>query len=646
MANISQRSELQIIKILKQRLFIQNFEFRFREVSNLSVQSVSVCVRVRKCGLALKMVKKDSIIIVLLLAICYGSVLGKPENDSCPVDKYPRILKGGKRHSKSCTTFVPSNRMYQRPDNSIPTLIPIKPNNNSLLDNMREFCQRNFKNGIPLSYINKTAYEYHKYYTYMGGKASVHSAVEVSKTDGPRQLMRYHKVNEDMEQHTCYINTARYFDVLRDTINTTEMERCYIDYNFILFWLRGNVITPDWWQDYSHGMSNRELSRSHDVNCRCMQLSDNDEEYTFNSEVQECSIENCQFFACISSSYNNCVDEKIEQCTFAPNENICREYSYIRHQEADIPYGNKCPERDYGEMCECPCSDLEWSEWSAKSTTCGPYRRERYKVVKGFENVEVDCTQERYKCCISSEEGLQTDCRDYFINSNKTIMEHRTTCKKNNGAVVKTEAGYFCECSSNRYGVLCEEEYSFCEDNPNVCQNNGICINAGSSYICQCNSEYRGVNCTIEKVTCKTGLDCLNQGTCTKVNGKYVCMCPSLFTGKFCEFNTGMCKADTCKNGGTCVAFDSTRYTCKCEKDFKGAFCEMSLSMLEKYSKMLSESGIDILIIICLAFIGLFIFIHTIFRHMDMMLRIRRRCKNREFTSRTYKINITRLLVL
>ncbi|XP_003368145.1 conserved hypothetical protein, partial [Trichinella spiralis] len=116
--------------------------------------------------------------------------------------------------------------------------------------------------------------------------------------------------------------------------------------------------------------------------------------------------------------------------------------------------------------------------------------------------------------------------------------------------------------------------YSFCEDNPNVCQNNGTCINAGSSYICQCKSEYRGVNCTIEKVTCKSGLGCLNQGTCTKVNGKYACMCPPLFTGKFCEFNTGICKADTCRNGGTCVVFGSTRYTCKCEKDFKGAFCE------------------------------------------------------------------------
>ncbi|KRX44540.1 Neurogenic locus notch -like protein [Trichinella murrelli] len=605
-----------------------------------------MCVRVRKCGLALKMVKKDSIIIVLLLAICYGGVLDGLENDSCPVDKYKFILRGGKRHSKSCTTFVPSNMMYENPDNSIPTLIPIKPNNNSLLDNMHEFCQRNFKNGIPLSYINKTAYKYHRSYTYIGGKASVHSAVEVSKTDGPEQLMKYHKENDNVEEHTCYINTARYFDVLRDAITTREMERCYLDYTYLLFWVSSNKIAHEWWQDYSHDMSKYELSRSHDANCRCMQLSNNKEEYTFSSEVQKCSIDNCQFFACISSSYNNCIEERIEQCTFPPNENICREYTYVRHQEAEIPYGKECPERDYGERCDCPCSDLEWSEWSAKSTTCGPYTRERYKVVKGFENVEVDCTQERYKCCFSIEEGLQTDCKDFFINSNKTIMEHNETCTENGGTIIKTEVGYFCECNSNRYGVLCEQEYSFCENNPNVCQNNGKCINAGSSYICQCNSEYRGVNCTIEKVTCKSGLDCLNQGTCMKVNGKYGCMCPPLFTGKFCEYNTGICKADTCKNGGTCVVFSPTRYTCKCEKYFKGAFCEASLSTLEQYSKMLSDSGIDILIIICVAFIGLFIFIHTIFRHMDMMLKIRKRCKNREVTRRTYKIKITRLLVL
>ncbi|KRY81804.1 Neurogenic locus notch -like protein 2, partial [Trichinella pseudospiralis] len=584
-------------------------------------------------------VKKDSIIIALMLAICYDSVSGEGATElySCPVDKYKFILKGGKRLPDSCTTFVPSNRLYENPDNLAPNLTPIKSNNNTLLDNMYEYCQLNFKNGVPLSYMDSTAYNYHKNYAYMEGKASVHSAVEVAKTDGPHLQMRLSTSTYVMSEHTCFNNTARYFNLSRGMISTKEMERCYTEdsYLFFMIYRRGSKITPDWWSDYSFEKSNKEVKSSSDANCRCMQLFSNNEIYIFNSDVQRCSIDNCQYFACVSSAYKNCIEERIEQCTFPPNETICREYTYVRRQEADIPYGKECPERDYGEICECPCSDKPWSEWSAKSTTCGPYTRERYKVVREFENVEVDCTKERHKCCFSIEQGLQTNCTDFFINSNKTIMEYNETCNKH-GQIIKTEAGYFCECSSNYHGVLCDEEHAFCNENPNICQNNGTCIDVGSSYICHCKPGYRGVNCTIESISCGSGRECLNQGTCTKKNGKHVCMCPPLFTGTLCEYNTGICKKDTCKNGGTCLILESAYFTCRCKEDFKGSFCEKSVSTLEKYFRMLSDSGIDILIIVCIVFLGLFILISTILRHMDVIIKMRRRYQRKRYKTKRY----------
>ncbi|KRX12319.1 Uncharacterized protein T07_3430 [Trichinella nelsoni] len=78
-------------------------------------------------------------------------------------------------------------------------------------------------------------------------------------------------------------------------------------------------------------------------------------------------------------------------------------------------------------------------------------------------------------------------------------MEHNETCTKNGGTIIKTEAGYFCECDDSRHGILCEKNYTFCEDHPNICQNGGKCFNAGSSYICSCTSDFQGVNCTIRK---------------------------------------------------------------------------------------------------------------------------------------------------
>ncbi|KAL1283856.1 Integrator complex subunit [Trichinella pseudospiralis] len=288
-----------------------------------------------------------------MLAICYDSVSGEGATElySCPVDKYKFILKGGKRLPDSCTTFVPSNRLYENPDNLAPNLTPIKSNNNTLLDNMYEYCQLNFKNGVPLSYMDSTAYNYHKNYAYMEGKASVHSAVEVAKTDGPHLQMRLSTSTYVMSEHTCFNNTARYFNLSRGMISTKEMERCYTEdsYLFFMIYRRGSKITPDWWSDYSFEKSNKEVKSSSDANCRCMQLFSNNEIYIFNSDVQRCSIDNCQYFACVSSAYKNCIEERIEQCTFPPNETICREYTYVRRQEADIPYGKECPERDYGE---------------------------------------------------------------------------------------------------------------------------------------------------------------------------------------------------------------------------------------------------------------------------------------------------------
>ncbi|KRX84862.1 Protocadherin Fat 3, partial [Trichinella sp. T6] len=467
---------------------------------------------------------------LLIFLLCFNVQKALSNSTSCPADTYPDIYRGGRRDVNHCTTFVLSKELKTTKN------MPETKGDNTLLGKMVNFCKYNFKKGQLLSYLNEDATRYHQYYKYPEKEITVHSGTEVGKTGHIGSKARYNAAWKMIGPHDCYMNSAIFFNRITDEISTTHMERCITySYSFKEMMESEHVIIHPWWQNYSFSESIKKYSMSSHTMCRCMRMQSETNEYKFATPVLNCSADNCEYFACVSESYKNCIEERIEQCTFPPNENICREYTYVRHQEAEIPYGKECPERDYGERCDCPCSDLEWSEWSAKSTTCGPYTRERYKVVKGFENVEVDCTQERYKCCFSIEEGLQTDCKDFFINSNKTIMEHNETCTKNGGTIIKTEAGYFCECDDSRHGILCEKNYTFCEDHPNICQNGGKCFNAGSSYICSCTSDFQGVNCTIPEITCNNGKECLNGGNCSLVDGKHICVCSPVYTGKFCE---------------------------------------------------------------------------------------------------------------
>ncbi|KRX65074.1 Cadherin EGF LAG seven-pass G-type receptor 3 [Trichinella sp. T9] len=365
--------------------------------------------------------------------------------------------------------------------------MPETKGDNTLLGKMVNFCKYNFKNGQLLSYLNEDATRYHQYYKYPEKEITVHSGTEVGETRHTYETFNY----DYIRLRECYLNTAVYFNRNSNEISTTLMERCQ---RYRWYYRKEIDIMHPWWQNYNFSESGKEYRKRLHSMCRCMKIQSESNVYKFATPVLRCLAGYCKYFACVSESYKNCIDERIEQCTFPPNENICREYTYVRHQEAEIPYGKECPERDYGERCDCPCSDLEWSEWSAKSTTCGPYTRERYKVVKGFENAEVDCTQERYKCCFSIEEGLQTDCKDFFINSNKTIMEHNETCTENGGTIIKTEAGYFCECDDSRHGTLCEKNTGLCKKN--TCKNGGCCaVLSETHFQCLCARGFKGTLC-------------------------------------------------------------------------------------------------------------------------------------------------------
>ncbi|KRY04775.1 hypothetical protein T12_11095, partial [Trichinella patagoniensis] len=140
------------------------------------------------------------------------------------------------------------------------------------------------------------------------------------------------------------MNTAIFFNRSSDKISTTHMERCLnYFYGFKNTAEYLHVIIHPWWQNYNFSESEKEYRMGLHSMCRCMNIQSESNEYKFATPVLRCLAGYCKYFACVSESYKNCIDERIEQCTFAPNENICREYTYVRHQEAEIPYGKECP---------------------------------------------------------------------------------------------------------------------------------------------------------------------------------------------------------------------------------------------------------------------------------------------------------------
>lgn len=90
------------------------------------------------------------------------------------------------------------------------------------------------------------------------------------------------------------------------------------------------------------------------------------------------------------------------------------------------------------------------------------------------------------------------------------------------------------------------------------------CMNGGTCHsrqkTCECPDGYYGRHC--EKVECR--VDCLHGGYCLVPN---VCTCPPKYGGSRCE--NPICDPP-CRNGGTCIK----PYTCLCPSQTSGSYCQ------------------------------------------------------------------------
>ncbi|KAL1231773.1 Protocadherin Fat [Trichinella pseudospiralis] len=241
-----------------------------------------------------------------------------------------------------------------------------------------------------------------------------------------------------------------------------------------------------------------------------------------------CTEDKCKFFACIHDEYEDCIEIRVPLCQRNQNNrNECRQYSYHQLREREFPYGKPCEERDYGEICTCPCADLPWSSWSTPTKTCGNYTAYRFKPKAHYEYAKIDCLKSPELCCFEQEERYSSPCPSNKLN--------KMTCINNGGEVQKIESRLQCICKDPfRSGELCENGFKSC-DQKNRCQNGGTCLQYG------------------------------NYG---------VCSCGTALTGNHCEFVIGACTSQSCLNGGNCSKVDSNSYRCICAPGFEGTHCE------------------------------------------------------------------------
>ncbi|KAL0269176.1 UNVERIFIED_CONTAM: hypothetical protein PYX00_006988 [Menopon gallinae] len=263
--------------------------------------------------------------------------------------------------------------------------------------------------------------------------------------------------------------------------------------------------------------------------------------------------------------------------------------------------------------------EVEWSEWSECSTSCGPGTQTRYsRCVDDGSRLELcmeaggERTETRsclpVQCEVPAEEpsadsdlyfsqkGSSNGTRDpqnateevavpmdAYLPKNHTVVakKHNKHHRSHSGRPDESEAwnvikkrltkgkGTRKRCSCLNGGTCrtaddgcdCPEGYwgRRCEkvECQADCTNGGYCLTPN---VCTCPSNYAGSRC--EDPVCDP--PCQNGGTCIKPN---VCLCPTRTSGDRCQ--KFFCRSK-CLNGGSCVGPDQ----CECPHNATGSSCE------------------------------------------------------------------------
>ncbi|KRZ65772.1 Protocadherin Fat 1 [Trichinella papuae] len=285
-------------------------------------------------------------------------------------------------------------------------------------------------------------------------------------------------------------------------------------------------------------------------------------------------------------SLRTSLETRVKNCSYSLEAQSCKEFTYQVISEKELPYGNDCEKRNYGESCVCPCGGT-WTQWSIVSGTCGKVDSIRYRPRLDMVATNKSCDDAEDSCCKETKEDFVI-CSQYTY-SKAEYKKFKVECEQHNGVVNASETELVCVClDDQRFGKFCENTVNACNERQ-WCQNGGTCHNYEGSYRCDCMDNYSGKNCTDSKA----------------------CKCTEGFVGANCELKIGKCKADVCMNGASCVQVNNNTYKCDCSYKYEGTFCEEELGITEIFLRLIKTNFpfqlVATIVVLIIFVLGIFI---------------------------------------
>ncbi|KRY88392.1 Delta-like protein C [Trichinella pseudospiralis] len=537
--------------------------------------------------------------VVLFVSIIW-LLIGGAADASCPVSSTMKNFGGKVLEEGGCLTVVDISE-------------PQKLYGGTTIDHLNRFCMESFKGGRLLSFIDSQKLQILAGVNFKKDPTStilLHPAVRIFKSNGTLVRNLFIEKCKQAEALICHGYPYEYMSKINNTVGDMLL-RCVKN---------GCCSNTDCDSETSVLTYESELLEnfsdlSADAYCRCIAFNSTYLKWNIpNEHAYHCDDMKCDVFVCQNDEYMDCKETRVKNCSYSSEAQGCKEFTYEVISEKELPYGQDCEERKFGESCACPCGGA-WTEWSIVSGTCGVVVSIRYRPRLDMVATNKSCDDAEDLCCRETKDNF-VPCNQYKYDKVE-YEKFKVECEQHNGVVNASEAELVCIClDDQRFGKFCEKAFDACSERK-WCQNGGTCHNYEGSYRCDCMVNYSGKNCSDVIKTCSSNAECMNGGICALLHSDKACKCTEGFDGANCELKIGSCEKDVCMNEGLCIQVNNNTYKCDCPFKYEGTFCERELGITEIFVRLIKTSLTFQLIITFVVFIILLSGIFFLFKIID-----------------------------
>ena len=207
-------------------------------------------------------------------------------------------------------------------------------------------------------------------------------------------------------------------------------------------------------------------------------------------------------------------------------------------------FPSRCSPSFTGATCNVPVADPCASNpcRSANAICLSVDHRSYYCLCEPYA-VDVECDFNRQSCTAPNSQcenggvcdvatGL-CDCLKGFKGHQCAVasseIDHCASSPCHHGGVCRSNGNdltFGCICREGFNGTRCQTEIEECSLGPPRCMNGATCTNTIGGFFCNCTDDYCGRLCNKHKHPCQSS-PCQNGGACLVVNDDAECLCPS-----------------------------------------------------------------------------------------------------------------------